>query len=204
MVHLTHMGETGPDKRGFHRRAGPTGCRDRAAASASQHPSHRRDGGGMQRTARLRPSASDRGGGARSSAPGSCRDHRATPTMRPLEHAPHAWARLRVDTNCGLRRGAWYRVLGFTRDQAVLEVTRERVPVERRLLQTVFAPPTRWSVVPRPEEAARMPAQWGTRYAVCPVCHGRAPLNDFPREMRCPHCHGTFAIAWDEHYLRRR
>src|SRR6266536_5503073 len=51
----------------------------------------------------------------------------ATPTMPPLEHAPHVWARLRVDTNCALRRGAWYRVLRLTRDQAVLQVTRERV-----------------------------------------------------------------------------
>jgi hypothetical protein len=128
----------------------------------------------------------------------------ATPTMPPLEHAPHAWARLRVDTNCALRRGAWYRVLRLTRDQAVLQVTREPVPVERRLVQTVFQPPTRWSVVPRPQDAARVPEQWGTRYAVCPACHGRAPLNDFPREMRCPHCRGTFEIAWDEHYLKRR
>ena len=27
---------------------------------------------------------------------------------RTVEHHPRAWARLRVDINCALRRGAWY------------------------------------------------------------------------------------------------
>ena len=124
--------------------------------------------------------------------------------MRPLDHSPHAWARLRVDVNCALRRGAWYRVVRLSRDRAVLQVTRDRVPVERRLVQTVFQPPNRWSVVPRPADATDLPPrQWGQRYAVCPGCQGRAPISDFPPDMRCPHCRGLFAIAWDEQYLRK-
>jgi hypothetical protein len=125
--------------------------------------------------------------------------------MRSLERSPNAWARLRVDVNCALRRGAWYRVVRLTRDQAVLQVTHERVPVERRLLQTVFQQPNEWSVVPRPAESGDLPPRhWGQRYAVCPGCHARAPLSDFPLEMRCPSCRGVFAIAWDEGYLKQR
>lgn len=125
--------------------------------------------------------------------------------MPPLDRSPHAWARLRLDVTCALRRGAWYRVVRLTRDQAVLQVTRARVPVERRLIQTVFQQPSRWSVVPRPADAIALPPpQWGERYAVCPGCHSRAPLSAFPPAMRCPHCRGLFPIAWDERYLKQR
>ena len=123
---------------------------------------------------------------------------------RSLEHAPQAWARLRVDVNCALRRGAWYRAVRLTRDNVTLDVCRERVPVPRRLLQTLFAPPARWSVVPRPPDAINLPADWGSRYAVCPACQGRAPLSGFPYELPCPRCRGVFAVGWDERYLKRR
>jgi hypothetical protein len=124
--------------------------------------------------------------------------------MRPNEPTPHVWARLRVDVNCGLLRGAWYRVVRVTRDKVFVDVARERVRVARRLVQTVFEAPTRWSVVPLSRHAANVPAEWGTRYAVCPVCHARAPIVDFPLELRCPQCSGVFKLAWDEHYLKRR
>jgi hypothetical protein len=124
--------------------------------------------------------------------------------MPAIGRSPRAWARLRVDVNCALRRGAWYRVVRLTRDQAVLDVRRERVPVARRLVQTVFSQPSRWSIVPRPKDAANLPSEWGSRYAVCPMCGGRAPIAEFPPEMPCPQCKGVFAIAWDERYLKRR
>ena len=76
---------------------------------------------------------------------------------RSVEHHPRAWARLRVDVNCALRRGAWYRAVRLTRDNVTLDVSRERVPVPRRLLQTMFAAPARWSVVPRPSDAVNLP-----------------------------------------------
>jgi hypothetical protein len=123
---------------------------------------------------------------------------------RSVEHSPRAWARLRVDINCALRRGAWYRVVRFARDQVVLDVMRERVTHRRRLFQTTFAKPIRWTVVPRPADAIHTPKDWGARYLVCPACQGRAPVSGFPLDRSCPSCHGVFAIAWDEHYLRKR
>jgi len=123
---------------------------------------------------------------------------------RSVEHHPRAWARLRVDVNCALRRGAWYRVVRMTRDKAVLDVTNEQVPVQRRLLKTVFARPSRWTVLPRPSDAINLPNDWGTRYGVCPACQGRAPIRGYPLELACPHCHPICAVAWDEHYLKPR
>jgi len=123
---------------------------------------------------------------------------------RTVEPHPQAWARLRVDVNCTLRRGAWYRVVRLTREKVVLDVTDEQVPVLRRLLNTVFAQPSRWTVVPRPSDAINLPSDWGTRYAVCPACQGRAPISGFSLELACPHCRGVFAVAWDERYLKRR
>ncbi|PYO97225.1 MAG: hypothetical protein DMD60_07735 [Gemmatimonadetes bacterium] len=122
---------------------------------------------------------------------------------RAIEHSPRAWARLRVDVNCALRRGAWYRAVRLTRDNVTVDVRRERVPVPRRLVQTIFARPARWSVVPRPSDAVNLPGDWGARYLVCPACQGRAPFSGFPRELPCPHCRGVFTVAWEEHYLKR-
>ncbi|HXL05408.1 MAG TPA: hypothetical protein VN964_00690 [Gemmatimonadales bacterium] len=111
---------------------------------------------------------------------------------------------MRVDVNCGLRRGAWYPVVRFVKDRAVLDVTDDRVPVARRLLQTVFSPPLQWSIVPLPDDAVNVPGDWGTRYLVCPACHARAPLSGHPMDLPCARCGGVFRIAWDEHYLRKR
>lgn len=123
--------------------------------------------------------------------------------MRATEGPAHVWARLRVDVNCALRRGAWYRVVLFTHVNAILDVTRERVPVARRLLQTLFQQPTSWTVVPVPADAINLPPDWGTRYAVCPACQARAPIGEFSPDMRCPHCRGVYPIGWDERYLKR-
>ena len=118
---------------------------------------------------------------------------------------PHTrWARLRVDVNCGLRRGAWYPIVRFGKDRAVLEVTDDQVPVLRRLLQTSLSRPSMWSIVPLPDDAVNVPTAWGNRYIVCPNCQARAPLSGHPLDLPCPQCRGVFGIAWDEHYLRKR
>src|SRR5438034_6581888 len=70
---------------------------------------------------------------------------------------PGAWARLKQDVNCGLRRGAWYRVVGLTPEDAVLQVPRrERVRVPRRFLQTLFSRPRHWTVVLRDRKSTRL------------------------------------------------
>jgi len=115
---------------------------------------------------------------------------------------PGAWARLKQDVSCGLRRGAWYRVVGLTPEDAVLQVPRrERVRVPRRFLQTLFSRPRHWTVVPRPAQAEDLPDHWRNRYAVCPVCRARAPITGYTVDMQCAKCNGQFGIAWDERYL---
>src|SRR2546428_443497 len=97
---------------------------------------------------------------------------------------PGAWARLKQDVSCGLRRGAWYRVVGLTPEDAVLQVPRrERVRVPRRFLQTLFSRPRHWTVVPRPAYADNLPDHWRSHYAVRPVCRTRAPITGHGQEM---------------------
>jgi hypothetical protein len=118
------------------------------------------------------------------------------------EALPGAWARLTQDVSCGLRRGAWYRVVGLTPEDVVLQVPRrERVRVPRRFLQTLFTRPRRWTVVPGVAAAAELHENQRERYAVCPGCRARAPITGFSAELRCPKCNGLFDVAWEERYL---
>ena len=110
------------------------------------------------------------------------------------------WARLQADVNCKLRRGAWYRVRELGPLEAVVEVKGKALAVPCAFLKVVEVPPRRWTIVPRPHDAVRYPAAWGTRYAVCPSCGERAQLEGHPERMVCPRCRGDFAVAWDELY----
>jgi hypothetical protein len=112
-----------------------------------------------------------------------------------------AWARLRVDVDCGLRRGTWYRVTRFTPTDIFVDVQHSQFAVPRPLLDLVIGRPTRWSVVPRQRKAARLPPELGAPYAVCPGCRVRTQLEDTPAKLTCPRCQGDFAVAWDERYL---
>src|SRR5437899_10795619 len=71
------------------------------------------------------------------------------------------WARLQVDVNCRVRRGAWYRVADLTSAEARLDVNREQIPVPRTSLKIVTAPPQHWTIVARPHDARSLPAHWG-------------------------------------------
>ena len=127
-----------------------------------------------------------------------------TQSREPL---PGQWARLNADQSCGLRRGAWYRVVRLTPDEAVLQVPRrEQVRVPRRFVETLSNRPRHWTVVPRRREADAEPAPvgWHARYAVCPACRTRAPITGYAADMRCPSCDGVFSIAWEEKYLTAR
>lgn len=111
------------------------------------------------------------------------------------------WARLNADMNLRLRRGAWYRVLELHPLEAVLDVRGGRVTVPRPFLEIVGTPPRRWTVVAELRDASQVPPAWGGRYAVCPSCWARQPLERRSSDMRCDRCGGLFEIGWKERYL---
>ena len=115
-----------------------------------------------------------------------------------MPEAPQ-WARVRGEVNCHVRRGAWYEVLRLTPEDAVLEVNRRPVRLERASLEIVPRRPERWSVVDRPRDSVDMPMSWGSRYVVCPRCCHRQSLSGQPAQLPCAMCGGVFAIAWDDH-----
>ena len=107
------------------------------------------------------------------------------------------WARLRVDLNLPLRRGAWYRIHEFGPLQTVLDVNNRPLPVPSAFLQVVESPPRKWTVVPRPADAIRIPEKW-TQYVVCPSCRERVQLERRPSAIQCPRCNGIFEVGWDD------
>ena len=56
--------------------------------------------------------------------------------------------------------------------------------------------------MPRPQHADKLPESWGYFYVVCPNCAARAPVGRPAGEKRCTRCEQSFAVAWDERYLR--
>ena len=113
-----------------------------------------------------------------------------------MPEAPQ-WARVRGEMNYHVRRGAWYEVLRVTGEDAILEVNRRPVRLERSWLEISHQQPQRWSVVARPRDSVDMPLSWGSRYAVCPHCSRRQALSGQPEQLQCDQCSGTYAIAWE-------
>src|SRR5256885_9206421 len=105
------------------------------------------------------------------------------------------WARLRPAEPGQLRRGAWYRVVRLTAAEAVLDVNGTLTAFPRPSLEILPTPPTRWTVVPRPPQSARLPIAWGPRYGVCPNCRTRARLEQRVSRMQLPKCKGFFGIG---------
>ncbi len=110
------------------------------------------------------------------------------------------WARLQANLNVRLRRGAWYRIKQVGPLQVVLEVRGQTLQVPAAFLQIIETPPRRWTVVARPDDAVRLPSSWGNRYAVCPSCRERQPIDGHPGAMRCNRCRASFDIDWRESY----
>jgi hypothetical protein len=108
------------------------------------------------------------------------------------------WGRVRIDAQCRLRRGAWYRVMRLTPLEAVVDVNHGFVSVPRASLQIASRPSQHWTLVPRPPNSVRLPTSWGARYLVCPNCRERAPLSKPTASLRCPHCNGVFEIGWGD------
>jgi hypothetical protein len=112
------------------------------------------------------------------------------------------WARLQANLNIRLRRGAWYRIreAGPLQTALEVEVMGQPVWVPSAFLQIVETPPRRWTIVPRPKNAVRLPPSWGDSYAVCPSCRGRQPLAGHGATMQCNRCKGTYEVGWNESY----
>ena len=115
--------------------------------------------------------------------------------------AGQQWARLRADVNCDMRRGAWYRLLRVASLEVVVDVKGKGIPVPRPFVEILATAPQHWTVVPRPENAPRLPASWGPYYVVCPSCRNRAPALGRPASVRCQRGNGLFEVAWNEDYL---
>jgi hypothetical protein len=114
------------------------------------------------------------------------------------------WARRNAEGPYPLRRGAWYRVADFEPNEILVDVQWMAVSVPRSFIQIVEQrPPLRWTVVPRPRDAVRIPERWGDKYGVCPNCSNRASLQGSPEEMTCDKCGGLFVVAWEEKYLQQ-
>ena len=111
------------------------------------------------------------------------------------------WARLKGVTHCGLRRGAWYRVLQLSPRDALLEVPPKPLSLPRNALQFLSLPPSAWAVVAQPPDARGRAASWGGMYVVCPRCRSRASLMGGPYRLRCPSCDGLFRVAWEEWFI---
>ncbi len=85
-----------------------------------------------------------------------------------------SWARLLGVSACGLRRGAWYKVLARSATAVQLQVHRGVARVPRALLELRDRPPSEWTVVPR----------------------ARQTLPDKHLTIaRCPRCNEAFAVA---------
>src|ERR1051325_5631015 len=106
------------------------------------------------------------------------------------------WARLKADLRCGLRRGAWYRVIRRTLGDAILDVDHRPLTVPGDCLELTSGRPERWTIVERPGEEAGLATLWGTSYAVCPSCSHRTPVLHPGAEARCTNCGGPLLEVW--------
>jgi hypothetical protein len=115
--------------------------------------------------------------------------------------ASEHWARLSQDKACGLRRGAWYRVVGAEQDSVVLAAGGGEIPVSRDVLEFMSSRPAMWSVVERNRGSISLQGRWGRRYAVCPSCRQRQSLTGRPRTLRREKCNDLFEVSWDKPFI---
>ena len=112
------------------------------------------------------------------------------------------WARVSKDEAHGMRRGAWYAVVGDAESNLVLlDVNRSNRPVSRTSLEFTEEKPSKWSVVQRDAEdrvALRAStAKLGPVYGVCPLCRARVSIVPDAHEARCPRCKEVSEVDWD-------
>jgi DNA-directed RNA polymerase subunit RPC12/RpoP len=109
------------------------------------------------------------------------------------------WARLQVDANIRLRRGAWYKVLKEEGFDLIIEVNRRPVRALRALFEVRDRPIPRWTIV---AAKAGKKSPMSGHYAVCPSCNERTNVKGKPKRLACTRCRSEFEVAWDEVYLR--
>jgi len=112
--------------------------------------------------------------------------------------ASKQWARLSEDVYCGLRRGAWYKVIFAGHDLVVVDVARERLLIPRDVLEFVDVRPALWTVVSHTRESVSFPPHRGKRFAVCPNCRLRQVPIGRPSRLRCHRCNGLFEVDWKD------
>ncbi len=123
-----------------------------------------------------------------------------TRTPGPTRLQPMGWARVGPAGAHTLRRGAWYPVVRIsTSNIVVLDVNRQNVPVDRRLLEIRYEVPSRWTIVRcEPRLAERVGRVFPLTYAVCPACRNRQAFDASTQELTCDKCHRPASLAWDE------
>lgn len=114
------------------------------------------------------------------------------------------WARLNEDVFCGLRRGAWYRVIFAGPDLVAVDVERAHLLVPRHILEFADVRPALWSLVLHANDSFSFPPNEGRRYVVCPSCRDRQVPIEYPTKLRCRRCNGLFEVDWDEPTVVRR
>jgi ribosomal protein S27AE len=112
------------------------------------------------------------------------------------------WARVCRSEAHGLRRGAWYPVVGDADNSLViLDVNKSNRPASRASLEIRDNKPEHWSVVRRDpdQEAAQRAssAKLGPVYAVCPNCRERVVLAGREETYRCPECGAEYPVDWE-------
>ena len=123
-------------------------------------------------------------------------------TFSRAEESAMKWARVAKEEAHGMRRGAWYAVVGDGKSKLVLlDVNRSNRPVNRSSLEFTDEKPHKWSVVQRDAEdqaAVRASsAELGPVYGVCPLCRARVSIVPEANEASCPRCEEVSEVDWD-------
>lgn len=120
--------------------------------------------------------------------------------LAPTKLQVKGWARVGPAGAHTLRRGAWYPVVNISSSNiVVLDVNRQNIPVDKRLLEIRYHPPERWSIVRcEPRIMERLGRVIPLTYAVCPFCRHRQAFEANQRELTCDRCRNAAGLAWDE------
>ena len=81
----------------------------------------------------------------------------------------------------------------------MLDVNRQNIPCDRRLLEIRYHPPERWTIVRcEPRMIERVGRVFPLTYAVCPACRHRQAFAAQTSELTCDRCHTIAPLSWDE------